>query len=199
MNAPPLILFAPGAGAPSSSEWMKRWRERLERIGRVVCLDYPYMLSGKRSPDPLPRLVDAHRAALDKARAGHPGRVVLAGKSMGGRVGCHVALEVPVSGLVCFGYPLKGAGKRAAIRDAVLFSLTTPILFVQGTRDPLCPLALLAETRPKMKAPNELFTVEGADHSLEVTRTALRSRGETQESIDSAIAQRVAAFVESLR
>jgi predicted alpha/beta-hydrolase family hydrolase len=109
--ARPLIVFAPGAGAPSTSGWMQAWKGRLGTFADVVCLDYPYMVEKRRAPDPLPRLIAAHRAALAVARDGRAGPVFLAGKSMGGRVGCHVSLEEHVDGLVCFGYPLQGAGK----------------------------------------------------------------------------------------
>jgi predicted alpha/beta-hydrolase family hydrolase len=176
---------------------MTRWRSHLETLGRVVALDYPYMLNGRRSPDPLPKLVEAHRAALRAAR-GSEGSVVLIGKSMGSRVGCHVSLEETVSALVCLGYPLRGAGKKGALRDEVLKKLSTPILFVQGTRDPLCPLDDLAAVRPKMTARNELLVVEGGNHSLEVTAAVLRSRGETQNDVERRIVRRIAEFVQTL-
>jgi predicted alpha/beta-hydrolase family hydrolase len=194
----PLILFAPGAGAPSTSAWMKAWKRRLETLGKVVTLDYPYMVEGRRSPDKQPKLIEAHRQALEAARQGHKGSVVLAGKSMGGRMGCHVALEEKIDGLVCLGYPLKGAGKRASIRDEVLVALRTPVLFVQGTRDPLCPLDLLDEVRPRMTARNELLVVEGGNHSLEVTATALRAASETQADVDARILRAIADFIAKL-
>jgi len=193
----PLILFAPGAGAPSTSRWMLGWKDRLSTIGTVTPLDYPYMLAGRRAPDKLPVLVDSHRKALAEARASHGGKVILAGKSMGGRVGCHVALEEAVSGVVCFGYPLRGMGK-GPLRDAVLLALRVPVLFVQGTRDSLCPLDLLEAVRSKMTAPSELFVVEDGDHSLEVTRTALKARGEAQSDVDARILGAVARFVGGL-
>ncbi|HEV3410210.1 MAG TPA: alpha/beta fold hydrolase, partial [Chthoniobacterales bacterium] len=92
MTTQPLFLFAPGAGAPSSSAWMRRWVGRLETLGRVATFDYDYMRAGSRRPDPLPRLIAAHRAALAEARREGDGPVALIGKSMGGRVGCHVSL-----------------------------------------------------------------------------------------------------------
>jgi predicted alpha/beta-hydrolase family hydrolase len=177
---------------------MQRWANRLAAVATVKTLDYPYMLSGRRAPDPLPRLVAAHREALASARENHDGPIVLAGKSMGGRIGCHVALEESVSGLVCFGYPLKGAGKTAAVRDAVLVALRTPVLFLQGTRDPLCPLELLESVRARMTARNELMIVEGGDHSLEVTATKLRESGETQASTEEHIFARVSEFLRTL-
>jgi len=196
--SPPLFVFAPGAGAPSSSGWMMAWRKRLETHGRVVPFDYPYTKSGRRSPDPLPKLIAAHREALSAAREGHEAKVVLIGKSMGGRVGCHVSLEEAVSGLVCLGYPLKAPGARAALRDEVLLALSTPILFVQGTRDPLCPLALLEGVRGRMTAENRLLVVEGGDHSLTVTASQLRETGETEGDVNARILAAISEHVQSL-
>ena len=189
----PLILFAPGAGAPSSSPWMSAWAERLGTVGEVVRLDYPYALAGRRSPDRLPVLVEAHRAALAAARAGRSGPVVLAGKSMGSRVGCHVALEARVDALVCLGYPLRGV--RGELRSEVLLALRTPILFVEGSRDALCPLDALEEVRRRMRAPSALHVVEGGNHSLEVGVRALRAAGETQADVDARALAAIATFL----
>src|SRR5205823_6277167 len=101
--------------------------------------------------------------------------LVLVGKSMGSRIGCHVATTDRASALVCLGYPLRAQGS-GKIRDEVLLALKTPILFVQGTRDPLCPLELLSEVRERMTAENALHVVEGGDHSLLVTKTGLERR-----------------------
>jgi predicted alpha/beta-hydrolase family hydrolase len=195
--AKPLFLFAPGAGAPSTSGWMQGWRARLETLGTVVTLDYPYMLAGRRSPDPLPKLIAAHRAALAEARKRRKGRIVLIGKSMGGRVGCHVALEDSVDGIVCLGYPLKAMGK-GKLRDEVLVALRTPILLIQGEKDNLCPLDLLAETRKRMKAASTLFIVEGGNHSLAAPKTALKRAGRSQDDVDQEILQTIATFVTRL-
>lgn len=180
---------------------MQAWRRRLETIGSVVLFDYPYMREGRRSPDRLPKLLAAHRAALADARRGHPGPVFLAGKSMGSRVGCHLALEEPVDGLVCFGYPLQGArpasGAPSKLRDEVLKALETRILFVQGTRDKLCPLDRLERVREQMRAPSTLHVVPDGDHSLRVTKTRLKQDGETQDGVDDHILAAVRAFCEA--
>ena len=192
----PLILFAPGAGAPSSHLWMQNWKQRLSKIGIVETFDYDYMRAGRKRPDPLPQLVAAHRKALDAAREKHPpDSIFLIGKSMGGRIGCHVSLEEKVDGLVCLGYPLCAMGDRTKLRDEVLRALTTPILFVQGTRDALCPLDLLERVRGEMKTPNNLHVAEGGDHSLRVPKRQLQTTGEIQEDMDQRIFQAVTAFV----
>jgi hypothetical protein len=190
-----LYLLAHGAGAPSSSAWMKDWARRLARHGTVTTFDYPYMQKGRRAPDRLPVLLEAHGQALASASKGHRGPRVLIGKSMGGRVGCHLALEESVDAVVCLGYPLKGMAKNAKLRDEVLLALKTKTLFVQGTRDNLCPLDLLAEVRRKMKAKNSLFVVEGGNHSLLVTKTALAERGMSQDDVDEEILNAIVAFV----
>ena len=194
-----LILFAPGAGAPSSHSWMQTWKRRLSNIGEVETFDYDYMREGRKRPDRLPQLIDAHRKALDRARERHrPERTILVGKSMGGRIGCHVSLDEKVDGLVCLGYPLCAMGDRTKLRDEVLRALGTPILFVQGTRDPLCPLDLLERVRAKMKAPNFLRVVEGGDHSLRVPKRKLQATGKTQEDVDQRIFEAIAELFSGL-
>jgi predicted alpha/beta-hydrolase family hydrolase len=192
----PLFLFAHGAGAPSSSAWMVGWKKRLATLGPTVTFDYAYMRERRKAPDKLPQLIAAHRAALMQATEHHRGPVVLAGKSMGSRVGCHLALDEPsVRALICLGYPLKAPGKTGAVRDEVLLALRVPILFVQGTRDALCPVDLLEEVRAKMKAPSTLHLVQGGDHSLNVSATALKAAGEKQADSDARVLEAIAAFV----
>jgi predicted alpha/beta-hydrolase family hydrolase len=174
---------------------MTAWAERLSTLGRVHTFDYPYFREGRRAPDRQPVLIAAHREALHAARAEHRGPVFLVGKSMGGRIGCHVSLEETVDGLICLGYPLKAPGPRGALRDAVLVALKTRILFVQGTRDPLCPLETLAPIRQKMHAPNDLHVVAGGDHSLVVGVRELARRSLGQEDVDRETLAAVAAFV----
>ncbi len=197
-----LLLFAPGAGAPTSSSWMVAWKARLERLGTVVPFDYPYQRAGKKAPDRPPVLVSSHRAELARLRAQHAGPVVLIGKSMGGRIGCHVAVELAQAlapaaerpaALVCLGYPLVAPG--GAVRDQVLLELDTPVLFVQGTRDSMCPLERLAQVRGRMRAPSELFVVEGGDHSLIVQKGLLKKHDLTQEDVDQRAFGAIEAFL----
>ena len=194
-----LILFAPGAGAPSSHPWMQTWKRRLSELGEIETFDYDYKRAGRKRPDPLPQLIAAHRTALQAAQEKHqPDSTFLIGKSMGGRIGCHVSLEEKVEGLVCLSYPLCAMGDRTKLRDEVLRALTTPILFVQGTRDALCPLDLLERGRAEMKVPNFLHVVEGGDHSLRVRKRQLQATGETQRGIDQRILSAIAGFIDQL-
>jgi predicted alpha/beta-hydrolase family hydrolase len=174
---------------------MQRWKERLSTLGDVVMFDYPYMQERRRRPDPLPQLIAAHRQALADARQGSNRPAFLIGKSMGGRVGCHVALKEPVAGVICLGYPLCGGGDPAKLRDKVLREIRTPIMFVQGTRDPLCPLDLLQNVIREMPAQHFLQVVEGGDHSLMVLKRELQKTGATQEELDQQMLAAIAQFV----
>jgi uncharacterized protein len=174
---------------------MQKWRHYLESIGEVALFDYDYMREGRKRPDPLTQLVAAHRSALAEAREKSSGPIFLIGKSMGGRIGCHVALEETVAGLICLGYPLCAGGDRTKLRNKVLRELQTPILFAQGTRDPLCPLDLLEEVRAQMRAPNFLHLVENGDHSLRLTKRGLHAAGETQDDVDQRILAAISKFV----
>ncbi len=201
--ARPLFVFAHGAGAPAASAWMQRWKGYLEELGSVTTFDYPYMGAGKRRPDSLPTLIEAHRQAIAEATRGRRAPLVLIGKSMGSRVGCHVAAAGDatsdrVAAVVCLGYPLKGMGKTQKLRDEVLLELRKPILFVQGTRDSLCPPELLAKVRKKMRAKSELMLVDGGSHSLEVGKRQLALTGEKQEDVDRRVLGAIHRFLDDV-
>ncbi len=182
---------------------MQRFAELLGSAGPVRTFDYPYMHAAaqgrrRKAPDKLDVLIAAHRQELEALRseAASADRLVLAGKSMGSRVGCHLSLEAEVSGLICFGYPLRG--QNGKLRDEVLVAMTKPVLFVQGTRDALCSLDELEQVRRRMRARSELFVVDSGDHSLEATKTALKARGTTQHEVELAIVAAVRAFCAGL-
>jgi predicted alpha/beta-hydrolase family hydrolase len=178
---------------------MQDFAKRLARLGRVQCLDYPYQLAGRRTPDRLPALVAAHRAAFEELSSSDEEPIVLIGKSMGGRVGCHLANELGsdrLLALVCLGYPL--IGQNGAVRDAVLLELRTPVLFVQGSRDNMCPLDRLSAVQARMRAPHATFVVEGGDHSLVVKEGDLAKSGLSQDGVYERIVQRIADFLAEL-
>jgi predicted alpha/beta-hydrolase family hydrolase len=175
---------------------MQKFAELLGSIGPVTCFDYPYQIAGRRSPDRRETLVRAHGEAFDQLKARASAPLVLVGKSMGGRIGCHLAVELAERGpaaVVCLGYPL--VGQSGDVRDEVLRALETPVLFVQGTRDPLCPLERLSAVRAQMRAENELYVVDGGDHSLGVRKGELKRAQTTQEAIDAGILAKIAEFV----
>jgi uncharacterized protein len=106
---------------------------------RVVRFEFPYMAArreGRRSgaPDREPVLLDAWRSVIDQLGGGS--RLVIGGKSLGGRMASLVADEVHARGLVCLGYPFHPPSQPARLRTKHLAGLRTPALIVQGERDP---------------------------------------------------------------
>lgn len=195
-TAPALVVLGHGAGADITSDFMQVMAEGLADRGlAVVRFNFLYMEQGKKAPDRQPVLEQTFRdvvAALEDA--GRRKKLVLGGKSLGGRIASHVAGEVNADGLVFLGYPLHAPGRPDRIRDAHLRELTTPMLFVEGTRDPFCPLPTLEKVRSKLRASTEVAIIDDGDHSLKVRKSSGRSTPEAwQEAIDA-----VATWVEKL-
>ncbi len=154
-------------------------------------MDHSRFVGHRKRPDRLPVLIAAHRAELAKARKHYRGPIVLIGKSMRSRVGCHVALETGVSNRM-FGISTLRNGRP---RQNVLLKLKAPVLFVQGSRDQLCPLDLLESVRARMTAVTSLEIISNGDHSLTVTRRRLSASGENQNQVDGRVLKRIADFV----
>jgi len=134
------IALAHGAGAPMDTPFMDFFAEGLAAKGfRVARFEFPYMAarraSGKRRPpDRQPVLLDTWRAVIAEIGAD---KLVIGGKSMGGRMASLIADEAKVKGLLCLGYPFYGAGRKDKPRTEHLAGLKTPTLICQGTRDPM--------------------------------------------------------------
>lgn len=169
-----------------------------ERQTHVLRFNFPYAEDGRRSPDRPPVLLAAWRAALDLARQRAEGLpLVAAGKSMGGRMASMVAAEMgagfPAGALVFLGYPLHPPGRPDQRREEHLFSVRVPMLFIQGTADPLARLELVGDLVKRLGAAARLHVVEAADHSF---RT--RGRRRAPDEIGSQLGDVVASFVAQL-
>lgn len=127
------IVLAHGAGAGMDHPFLATVARGLAAHGfRVVRFDFPYRTAGKRAPDRMPVL----QAAMRDVVAGcGPGRIALAGKSMGGRVATMLADELAVCATVVFGYPFHPPDEPTKLRTAHLADLRTPTLILQGERD----------------------------------------------------------------
>jgi predicted alpha/beta-hydrolase family hydrolase len=172
----PLLILAPGAGAGQSHPFIVRYAAGLAERGlHVATFDFPYMQAGRRAPDRAPVLEDAFRAAVTAAVAQLPGRItrlLIGGKSMGGRIATHLAAaperwpssSLPLAGVIVFGYPLRPpAARRTPSRDrtAHLERIAVPVLIVQGTRDPFGGPDVIASAMPQAR----VHAVAGADHT----------------------------------
>jgi predicted alpha/beta-hydrolase family hydrolase len=138
-DAPLTLALAHGAGAPMDHAFMETMAAGIGDAGfRVARFEFPYMAKRredgkKRPPDREPAL----RATLEQvAQTLGADRLVIGGKSMGGRIASMMADELGVRGLVCLGYPFHAPGKPERVRADHLKAIKTPTLIVQGERDP---------------------------------------------------------------
>ena len=144
------VVLGHGAGGDRSTGMLVDLAETLADSGRqAVLYNFPYSDHGRRAPDPPDVLERTARAVGDFARSSlGAGKVVLGGKSMGGRIASQaVAKGAPAEGLVFLGYPLHPPGRTRIRRDRHLPDIAAPMLFVQGTRDCLRALGLARGAR----------------------------------------------------
>lgn len=184
------IVLAHGAGAGQDHPWMVTMRDGLAAAGlTVLTFDYPYMAAGRKAPDRADRLLDAHAAAVARLRR-ECDDIVLAGKSMGARMGSHLASDrgEPVAGLVHYGYPLVAIGQTQARDVDHLNRIAAPQLFFVGTRDRLCPVDLI---RPVMDhlAGAELVVIDDADHSFNVPKASATTTAEVLAGLATTTAE----------
>ncbi|MCX4241102.1 alpha/beta hydrolase family protein [Paraliomyxa miuraensis] len=171
-----LVVLAHGAGADMHHRFMVEIAGALvERRVAVLRYQFPYTERGHKRPDPPARLHATVRAVVAEGLRRAEGLPVLAGgKSMGGRMTSQAAAagELPgVRGVVFLGFPLHPAKEPSTTRAAHLAEVSVPMLFLQGTRDPLAPLPSITEVVRGLGSRAHLHVVEDADHSFAVRKT----------------------------
>jgi predicted alpha/beta-hydrolase family hydrolase len=177
------VLLAPGAGADRHAPALVAVADALEAVGvPSLRFDFPYRSAGRKAPDRPPVLATATREAAEELceRGGvAPDRLVLGGRSMGGRVASLVVADPddpqPALGLLLLGYPLHAAGRPERRRDDHFSRLTCPVLFVSGTRDSLAPRAALTRSARKMEGPVTVHWLDTADHGFKPLKKSGRS------------------------
>ncbi|MDA0329668.1 MAG: alpha/beta hydrolase [Gemmatimonadetes bacterium] len=194
-----LYVFGHGAGAGMSHSFMEGCSVRLaERGVATFRYQFPYTESGRKLPNPAPILVKTVRsAAAEAARLAPDLPLVAGGKSMGGRMTSTAASTqaLPgVLGLAFFGFPLHAPGRDSADRGAHLATVGLPMLFLQGTRDKLANLELLAPLLEGVTPRPTLHIVEDADHGFHVPKRS----GRTDDQVLDALCDTFALWALSL-
>ena len=172
------IILGHGAGQGMNSPFMNYFHQELANRGLLsIKFNFDYMEAKRRMPDPQPKLQARYRTVVREVMDEyHPKRLIIGGKSMGGRVASYIASDTPgVSALVFLGYPLHPPGKPDQLRDQQLYSLKIPMLFISGTKDTFAERELLERVVSKIGANATLVWIDGGDHSLKRKKNDVES------------------------
>jgi len=196
------VLLAHGAGADLEAPALVAVAAALAERGiPSLRFNYPYRDAGKKAPDRPAVLLAATRAAaadLAKRTKLDPERLVVGGRSMGGRYCSLVVADaddpLPALGLLLLGYPLHPAGKPDQPRVEHLGRIRVPTLFVSGTRDALGAQPALRRAARRVKGPVSWHWIESGDHSFK----PLKSSGLAYDDVLRELADVSADWVASL-
>lgn len=187
------LVLAHGAGAGMDSEFMDFVAQGVAQQGiEVIRFEFPYMqqrrtTGKKRPPDKQSILLQSWFEILADLSGSE--KVVIGGKSMGGRMASMVAAQQSVRGLVCLGYPFHPARKPESLRTEHLPAINCPTLFVQGERDALGNKLEVAEY--DLPPTVEWCWLPDGDHDF---KPRVRSGYTHLENLNAAV-KRVAEFV----
>ena len=190
------FVCAHGAGGHRDDRGMLALSQVLAHLGiAVVRFNFDYREKGSKRPDPMPVLKSCMRGVIERARSElAPQRLLIGGRSMGGRVATMLAAEgFACDGLLLFAYPLHPAGQPEKLRDAHLPKIRVPVLCFNGTRDALCTQGLMSDVVKRLAAPWTMHWLKGADHSFHV----LKSSGRTDEDVLAEVGEAIAKWVRS--
>lgn len=195
------VILGHGAGADQTSGFMRMFARGLSARGLdVMTFNFIYMEQGRSVPDQKPKLEACCRAVIEAALKDKKlknNRVVVGGKSMGGRIASQVIAaeeDSKVAGLVFLGYPLHPPGQSTKLRVEHLPHVGRPMLFVQGTRD---ALGTPDEIQPHIKSLRpaaKIYPIEGGDHSFK----APKKFGVPQEQIYEAAMNEIDTWVRAI-
>ena len=194
------VVVAHGAGAGMEHPFLRGFTDGLNALGLATLrFNFPYREAGRRFPDRPPLAIATWRAVMgtaaeQAAAAGDSGPLWACGKSFGGRMASMAVAEgMPAAGLIYLGYPLHPPGKPDKLRDGHLYGMTTPMLFLQGTRDTFATQPLLEDVVARIGSTAVLQWVDGGDHSF-----AVAGAKRPADEIGASLAAPVAGFISSL-
>jgi predicted alpha/beta-hydrolase family hydrolase len=214
------VVYAPGAGSNLNDPFGAYLVAFLESHG-IECwrFQFPYSEAGRKAPDSPPLLEATWRAVIDAVLQGpglNPGatddakprgsgrgeptpmgsapRLVIGGRSMGGRIASIVAAKgAPVDALALFAYPLIPPGRTSSDRADHFGDIHAPTLFCSGTRDAFATPEQLRAVAERIPGAT-LHFLEGADHGF----ATLKSSGRTRQDVWQEACEALLAFLQRL-
>ncbi len=199
------VVLGHGAGANQTSGFMRMFAKGLASRGLdVMTFNFVYMEQGRSVPDQKHKLEGCFQAVIEAARKHKElksNRLVLGGKSMGGRIASQVmagdqreSFADDVAGLVFLGYPLHPPGNPAKLRVEHLEHIKKPMLFVQGTRDALGTPDEIKPYIKNLRPAAKIYAIDGGDHSFKVPKKL----GVPQDEIFEAAMDEIDRFVRNI-
>ena len=182
-----LFAYAPGAGSNVHDSFGRYACTRLADRGiGSVRFQFPYTEARRRRPDRNDVLEDTWRAAIEAVRT-KGARLVVGGRSMGGRIASQVVAQGgAVDALALFAYPLHPPGDLSRRRDGHLPEIAVPTLFCSGTRDTFAGPDELHAAAAKVRHAH-VHLIDGADHGFGVLKSGGRTREDVYEEATSAL------------
>ncbi len=183
------VILAHGAGNDMNHPLLGAISLGLVEAGYLTLrFNFLYREKGRKRPDRQDVLMTTWQCAYQFLRdhqAYRPKRILVAGKSMGGRVASQMVAEglLPVSRLIFLGYPLHPPGKKDNLRDSHFSQISIPMLFFAGTQDSLCDVAVLESVLKRLSAHWQLEVIEGGDHSFRLPKSADRTQDDVYQEI----------------
>jgi hypothetical protein len=185
-----VFVFAHGAGGHRADRGMAALAALFHGRGiATVRFNFVYRERGSRRLDRMLQLEECVAAVASRTRAElNPGRLIIGGRSMGGRAASMLAAKgFDCSGLLLLAYPLHPARQPERLRDAHLDRIGVPVLCVNGTRDALCRRDLMEKTLARLSGDWTMHWLEGADHSFHVTKASGRTDADVLSEIGGAV------------
>lgn len=213
------LILGHGAGGNQLSGFMRLFAHGLAARGLdVATFNFLYSEQGRSGPDPKAKLESCYGAVIETLvshKKLKENKLVIGGKSMGGRIGSQVAAELTgftettgtkrkevttkkssdkaswvgdIGALVFLGYPLHPPGRPDQLRDAHLKDIQAPMLFMQGTRDSFGTPDEFRAVIKRLHLSATLYLIEGGDHSFKVNRSADIPQEQVYESAMDEIA-----------
>jgi predicted alpha/beta-hydrolase family hydrolase len=191
------VILGPGAGGTRKTPQLLNLASFLDPLRyTTVLFNFPYQEARRKFPDQASVLEETVARVAEYAR--HElgaARVILGGRSMGGRMASQAVAEgLSCDGLAFLAYPLHPPGQETKLRDAHLGEIRVPMLFLQGTRDVFARLDLLKSTVERLGPIAQLALFEDADHSFKTPRGAAA----TSKQTEAAVFARLAAWLDEV-
>lgn len=168
-----MYVFAHGAGAGIDHDFIKNVQNSLFKKGiATFTFNFIYKEKGKKLPSSKKAVDREYKLLWEYVRSEYGNKLPLfaGGKSMGGRVSTRVIDDLTgVKGLIFLGFPIHSPGRPDKLVGAYIKNIQTPMLFLQGSRDPFSSKDVAEKVVAELQHAH-LYWLDGGKHSWETTK-----------------------------